>query len=264
MADDMKALGLSRGVDGKTVVVQGFGNVGYHSAKFLADAGARVIAIAEYDGAISNPDGLDIKSVDQHRRETGSILGSPDTQTLARSEDALEMECDILVPAALENVITSQNVSRIKAKIIAEAANGPVTSDASEQLFQRGVMIIPDTFLNAGGVTVSYFEWLKDLSHVRFGRLEKRFEEHAYRRLLKGVESATQKAFSEDMLRVLSQGADERDLVHSGLEETMASAFQEVRDTKLKLGSRSDLRTAALINAIDKIVFCYGDMGIFP
>ncbi len=262
--DDMKALGLTTGMAGKTVIIQGFGNVGYHSAKYFAEADARVIAIAEWDGAIANPAGLDIEAVDLHRQESGSILGSPNSQTLASSEEALEMECDILVPAALENAITGDNVSRIKAKIIAEAANGPITADANEQLFERGLLVIPDTYLNAGGVTVSYFEWLKDLSHVRFGRLEKRFEEHAYRRLLNAVESATEKAFSEDMLQVLSQGAGERDLVHSGLEETMASAYQEIRDIKIRLGSKADLRSAAFVNAIDKIVFCYGDMGIFP
>jgi glutamate dehydrogenase (NAD(P)+) len=264
IADDMKLLGLSRGIDGKRVVIQGFGNVGYHTAVFFEQAGAKIIAIAEHDGAITNSNGLNIQEVDAHRRNTGSILNAPGSKLLQPTQAALELDCDILIPAALENVITDENVDRIKAKIVAEAANGPTAAKASQKLFERGVLVIPDTYLNAGGVTVSYFEWLKDLSHVRFGRLEKRFEEYAFRRLLGAVESATNKAFTEDMLRVLAQGAGEQDLVRSGLEETMANAYQAVRDTRMRLGNRADMRTAALVNAIDKIVACYGDMGIFP
>ena len=174
------------------------------------------------------------------------------------------MECDILIPAALENVITKENAPRIKAKIIGEAANGPTTAEADEILNAKGVLIVPDAYLNAGGVTVSYFEWLKDLSHVRFGRLEKRFEEFAFRRLLSAVESVTEKHFSEEMLKVLSQGADEHALVRSGLEETMATSYQEIRETNRKLDGKADLRTSAFINSINKIALCYGDMGIFP
>lgn len=264
IAEDMKAIGLTTGIEGKTVIVQGFGNVGYHSAKFFEEAGAKVIAIAEWDGAIENPNGLDISAVDEHRVSTGSILGSPGSKQLSTSDAALELECDILVPAALENVITGDNVNQIKTKIIAEAANGPITATASEQLYQRGVMVIPDAYLNAGGVTVSYFEWLKNLSHVRFGRMEKRFEENAYRRLLAAVENATGKKFTEETVETTAHGADEHELVHSGLEETMAKAYQEIRDKKLALGASVDLRTAAFVDAIDKIANCYGDMGIFP
>lgn len=164
----------------------------------------------------------------------------------------------------MENVITIDNEPRIRARIIGEAANGPTTSKANDRLAERGVLIIPDTYLNAGGVTVSYFEWLKNLSHVRFGRLEKRFEEHAFRRLLTAVEGATSRKFTEEMLNVLSQGADERDLVCSGLEETMVNAYHEIREIAKRLGDHVDLRTAAFIDAIDKIVLCYTDMGIFP
>jgi len=262
--EDMKRLGLSPGVEGKRVVVQGFGNVGYHAAKFLAEAGATIIAIAEVDGAITAPDGLRVDHIAQHRANTGSILGAPGTETLPSSADALELACDILVPAALENVITTDNEPRIQAKVIGEAANGPVTAEASERLSKRGVLVIPDTYLNAGGVTVSYFEWLKNLSHVRFGRLEKRFEEHAFRGLLKAVEGATARKFTEEMLALLSRGADERDLVYSGLEETMCNTYRRLRETRLRLGERADLRTAAFVDAIDKIALCYTDMGIFP
>jgi glutamate dehydrogenase (NAD(P)+) len=264
IAEDMKMIGLSTGIEGKTVVIQGFGNVGYHTAKFFHEAGARVIAIGEFDGTIFNSKGLDIAAVDGHRKETGSILGSPGSTTLPSGESVLEIACDILIPAALENVITPDNADRIKAKIIGEAANGPTTAEANAMLHKRNVLILPDAFLNAGGVTVSYFEWLKNLSHVRFGRMEKRFQEYSIRRLLSAVEGVTEKRFGEEMLKVLTHGADEHDLVRSGLEETMANAYQEIRDINKKLGYKIDLRTAAFVSAINKIVICYGEMGIFP
>ncbi len=264
VAEDMKALGMTTGVEGKTVVIQGFGNVGYHTAKFFHEHGAKVIAIGEYDGTIANPNGLDIATIDLHRQEHGTITGAPGSKPLPADQSVLELECDILIPAALENVITKDNARNIKAKIIGEAANGPTTAEADKMLNAKGVMIIPDAYLNAGGVTVSYFEWLKNLSHVRFGRLEKRFEEHAFRRLLTAVESVTEKRFTEEMVNAISHGADEHDLVRSGLEETMATAYQEIRETKCQLDGKADLRMAAFVNAINKIALCYGEMGIFP
>lgn len=262
--EDMRKLGLEPGIEGKRVAIQGFGNVGYHAAKFFELGGAKVVALAEHDGAILDPKGLPIEKVAQHRAENRSITGFPGARNLPTRESVLEVDCDILVPAALENVITVENAPRIQARIIAEAANGPTTADASQMLFERGILIIPDSYLNAGGVTVSYFEWLKNLSHVRFGRLEKRFEEHAYRRLLKAIEGATARQFTEDMLATLAHGADEKDLVYSGLEETMSGAYQEIREIQLRLDGKADLRTAALIDAIDKIALCYLEMGIFP
>lgn len=264
MSKEMKALGLKKGIKGKTVVIQGLGNVGSHAAKFLEVANAKIIAVAERDGAIVNQKGISIEKLLDWRRETGSILNFEGTEQLPSIGAALELECDILVPAALENVITAENEPRIRAKMIAEAANGPLTAEASEKLFHRGVLVIPDTYLNAGGVTVSYFEWLKDLSHVRFGRLQKRFEEHAFQRVLGAVEEATDKKFSKEMLKVLAQGADERDLVHSGLEETMVNAYQEIMEIRQRLGGAADLRTASFICALDKIAVAYKDRGIFP
>jgi glutamate dehydrogenase (NAD(P)+) len=167
IADDMKALGLPPGLEGKRVVVQGLGNVGYHAAKFCHQGGARIIAIAEHDGAIVNEKGLDPDAVDAHRRSSGSILQFPGARKLENTAEALELECDVLLPAALENVLTEENAPRVKARIILEGANGPTTPAAEEIFRQRGVMVIPDLYANAGGVTVSYFEWLKNLSHVR-------------------------------------------------------------------------------------------------
>ena len=260
----MKRLGLSSGLEGKTVVVQGLGNVGYHSAKFIQQAGAKIIGLSEREGAIFDKAGFDVDAVLQHRRETQSILNFPGAQNLKATEDILELDCDILIPAALENQIGMHNVSKVKAKIIGEAANGPVTSDAHEALVKRGAMIIPDTYLNAGGVTVSYFEWLKNLSHVRFGRMEKLFEEAAYSSILRAVEEMTRKTFAPDVFIKVAHGADELDLVNSGLEETMIHAYHEVREIKRQHRDQIDLRTAAFIDAIDKVATSYLELGIFP
>ena len=262
--EDMKALGLSAGLDGKRVVVQGLGNVGSHAARFLQEEGAILVGLAEYEGAIYDPAGLDLERVLAIRRETGSILEVEAAERIPDSAKALELPCDILVPAALENVITEENAPRIQARILAEGANGPVTAAANDLLVARGVWILPDLFLNAGGVTVSYFEWLKNLSHVRFGRLEKRFEESAYRRLLDAVEAATGKSFTERERFFFTRGAGEEDLVNSGLEETMALAYAELRRIRDRHDRTIDLRTAAFVNAIDKIALCYRDLGIFP
>ncbi len=260
----MKRLGLSRGIEGKRVVVQGLGNVGYHAAKYLEEAGAVLVGIAEYEGAIHAPQGLRLEDVIAHRKETESILDFPGATNLPTTADALELECDVLVPAALENQITETNAPSVKAKIVAEAANGPTTEDADGTLNERGVLVIPDIFLNAGGVTVSYFEWLKNLSHVRFGRMEKRFEEGAYTRLLGAVEQVGGVPFSDDEKARFTRGADEEDLVNSGLEETMAVAYREVWETRQRLGLDVDLRTAAMVNAIEKVAVTYEELGIFP
>ncbi|MXX75812.1 MAG: Glu/Leu/Phe/Val dehydrogenase [Holophagales bacterium] len=262
--DDMAKLGLEPGVAGKRIVIQGLGNVGYHAARYLQDAGAKLVGLAEYEGAISGPDGLDLDDVVEHRRSTGSILDFPGASNVEPSHKALELDCDILVPAALENQITRENVGRISCRILAEAANGPTTSAASAAAAKRGILVIPDVYLNAGGVTVSYFEWLKNLSHVRFGRMQKRFEESVRRDLLNAMSSATGASFSQDEVRILARGADEIDLVNSGLEETMATAYHHVRRYRNKLGPEVDLRTAAMVLAIDKVAASYRTAGIFP
>src|SRR5687768_15992759 len=260
--EDMKPLGLTAGLEGKRVVVQGLGNVGYHTAKFIQEGGGILVAVAEREGAIFNAKGLDVDRVMLHRMETGSIMGFKGATDIARTADVLELECDVLVPAALESVITSENVDRIKAKIIVEGANGPVTADASEKLLARGVLIVPDLYTNAGGVTVSYFEWVKNLSHLRFGRMEKRFEEHSNDQLLLGVEELTGLKFPPEMRAKTIASAGEEELVNSGLEETMVAAYAELR--KIQLEREVDLRTAAFINAIGKVATAYMERGIFP
>ncbi|MBE0618812.1 MAG: Glu/Leu/Phe/Val dehydrogenase, partial [Proteobacteria bacterium] len=264
VAEDMRALGLTPGLEGKTVVVQGLGNVGYHAAKFLQEGGAVLVGLAEYEGAVHSPQGLDLERVVTHRRETGSILGFPGAESLQPSAAALELPCDILVPAALENQITKENAPRIRAKIVAEGANGPTTTEAEALLRARGVLILPDVYLNAGGVTVSYFEWLKNLSHVRFGRMEKRFDEDIHKGLVRALEQMTGKEFSPKEAAHLAAGPGEEALVNSGLEETMVSAYQEIRRTMDRLHGQADLRTAAFVGAIDKIAVAYEALGIWP
>lgn len=262
--DDMAALGLEPGLEGKTVIVQGLGNVGYFAAKFLQDEGAKVIGVAEMEGAVYDPEGLDIPKLFKHRKETGSLLGFPGAKDIKDSGSVMEMECDILVPAALENQINITNADKIKAKIIGEAANGPVTPRAEEILLKKGVIIVPDMYLNAGGVTVSYFEWLKNLSHVRFGRMQKRADEATYLNIIDTVERLTGKKVTEKEKKFVTRGADEIDIVYSGLEETMVFAYRAIRDTWKRNKNIKDLRTAAFVVAINKIADAYMALGIFP
>jgi len=260
----MNKLGLKTGLGGKSVVVQGFGKVGFHSAKYLHDDGAKIICVAEYNGAVFKSSGLDVDALYEHFQETGSILNFPEAKNIDDTKLALELACDILIPAALEGQITIDNVDHVKAKMIAEGANGPVTSSASEKLYERGVLVIPDIYLNAGGVTVSYFEWLKNLSHVRFGRMSKRFEENSHVKMVQAIEKLTDKHIPKEEVPKLISGAGEEDLVSSGLEETMINAFHEICAIQTSHGNKFDLRTAAYINAIDKIITSYTGAGIFP
>ncbi len=264
MPEVMKKQGLTVGIENKKVVVQGLGNVGYHSAKFFRENGAIVISIAEFEGAIYNAAGLNEEEVFQHRKKTGSILNFPGATNLKNSGDALELDCDILIPAALENVIDKNNAPKIKAKIIGEAANGPLTPEADDILAAKGILVIPDMYLNAGGVTVSYFEWLKNLSHVRYGRLEKRFTENANINILNQIEELTGKKVTESEKEIIAHGPDEIDLVHSGLEETMINATREIMDIWKANPTIPDMRTAAYVCAINKVGTSYAELGIFP
>lgn len=262
--EDMKKLGLTTGIEGKNVVIQGLGNVGYHTAKFFQEGGAVIIGVSEYEGAIYNPKGIDVDELVAHRKKTGSLLNFKDSKNLKKRSAALELECDILIPAALENQINSQNADKIKAKIIGEAANGPTTPEAERILQKKGVLIIPDIYLNAGGVTVSYFEWLKNLSHIRFGRMGKRYEEKLNRTMVESIEEAIGKTLNKNAKKIIIHGASEEDLVNSGLEETMIQAYHEIREEWKSSKKIPDLRTAAFVTAIDKIAASYIALGIFP
>ena len=267
-AKDMKKIGLTAGMAGKKMIIQGLGNVGSFTAKISQDeGGALIVGVTEVEGAIYNPKGMDIYEILAYRKEHGSFIGFPGATTELPKADrwkGLDFECDILVPAALENQITVENAHRIKAKIIAEAANGPVTADAEKILLEKGKVIIPDLFLNAGGVTVSYFEWLKNLSHMRFGRMDKRFNQNTYLNLLNKVEEMTGKTVGTQEKVFLTRGGDEIDLVRSGLEETMITAYDQIREIMNKKKKVKDLRTAAFVSAIQKMGSDYLAMGIFP
>ena len=263
----MKKLGLELGIEGKTMVVQGLGNVGSYTSIISQDeGGAVIVGVSEVEGAIYNPEGIDIHKLLEHRKEHGTILTYPGAEAFGKEDrrKVMEFECDILVPAALENQIDETNADKIQAKIIAEAANGPVTAAAAEILTKRGIMVIPDIYLNAGGVTVSYFEWLKNLTHMRFGRLQKRFDEATNRNIIAQMEQLTGKEVSERDRQMIVRGADEIDLVRSGLEETMISSFQQMYENYEKTPDIEDLRTAAFMTAIKKISNDYESLGIWP
>jgi glutamate dehydrogenase (NAD(P)+) len=264
-ADDCKNMGLEPGIEGKTMVIQGLGNVGYYTGEISTrEGGVKVIGVSELEGTIYKEDGIDINKLYKFRKETGSILNFPGSKTLESREDWVGIECDILVPAALESQITKDNAKRVKAKIIAEAANGPVTADAEKILLDKGIVIVPDMYLNAGGVTVSYFEWLKNLSHVRYGRIQKRFDQNSYRNIVGLVEKLTGKSVGQKEKEFLTRGADEIDLVRSGLEETMIEAYRQIRENYRRKKKVEDLRTAAFITAIDKVASDYLNLGVFP
>jgi glutamate dehydrogenase (NAD(P)+) len=264
IAEDIKPLGLEPGLAGKRVVVQGLGNVGYHAAHFAqVEGNAVIVGIAEIEGGIHAPDGLDVDAVFRHRRETGSILDFPGAQNVGTSDEVLELDCDVLIPAALERQITTENAPRIRARMVAEAANGPVDPDAERILLERGVFLIPDIFLNSGGVTASYFEWVKNLSHISFARMTKRQQEISHRRIVEMVEQVTGKSVSISDRRSLTRGPNEIDFVYTALEETIAVAYEQIREV-WKGRALPDLRTAAFLVAIERVGNCYLSQGIFP
>ncbi len=263
-ADDMKRLRLSTGLDGKRIVVHGFGKVGYWTARFCHADGARVVGIADHGGTIANPAGLDPDAVQRHIETATSVAGFPDASSNDDPKAALELDCDVLIPAAVENQLTAENAGKIAARIVLEGANGPTTPEADRILTERGVLVIPDVFANAGGVVVSYFEWLKNLSHVMFGRLERRYQASADNRLLEALESTTGTHLSPRERARIVLPLDEVTVVNSGLEETMVSAYHHVRDTMHTTEGIDDLRTAAFFVAIERVALAYREMGVFP
>ncbi len=266
--EDVAKARLAGGIEGKRVIVQGLGNVGYHAAKFLSEEdGARIVAIIERDGAVLDPAGLDVDRVRQWMAEHGGVKGLPDAQYVDDGAAVLEADCDILVPAALEGVIHRGNAGRIRAPLIVEAANGPVTFGADEILRHRGCVIIPDMYANAGGVTVSYFEWVKNLSHIRFGRMQRRAEEARSRLLVEELERLSADkglgwTLAPDFKERFLTGSDELALVRSGLDDTMRIAYQAMREVWHGRNDVEDLRVAAYIVAIDRVAKTYRSKGL--
>ncbi|MGB3688444.1 MAG: Glu/Leu/Phe/Val dehydrogenase [Jannaschia helgolandensis] len=266
--DDMKIAGLTGTLDGKRVVVQGLGNVGFHAASFLSrEDGAKIIAIIERDGAIHDEAGLDVDMVHLHIRENGGVKGFPGATYEPDGAKLLEIDCDILIPAALEGVIDEGNADRIKAPLIIEAANGPVTAGANDILQKRGCVIIPDLYANAGGVTVSYFEWVKNLSHIRFGRMQRRAEEARHHVLVNELERLSKNkevawTLSDDFKKNYLRGAGELELVRSGLDDTMRAAYGAMREVWHSRDAVPDLRTAGFIVSIGRIAASYQAKGL--
>ena len=265
---DMEKAGLTGTLDGKKVIVQGLGNVGYHAAKFLSEEdGAIITGIIERDGALFSPEGLDVEAVHQWIAKHGGVTGFPDATHHAEGAKVLEEECDILIPAALEGVINLSNAERIKAPLIIEAANGPVTAGADEILRKKGTVIIPDMYANAGGVTVSYFEWVKNLSHIRFGRMQRRQEEARHELIVRELERLDRHmgdawSMSPDFKAKYLRGADELELVRSGLDDTMRIAYQSMRAVWHERADVEDLRTAAYLVSIGKVAASYRAKGL--
>lgn len=260
--------GLTGGLDGKRIVVQGLGNVGYHAAKFLSqEDGAAITCVIERDGAVSNPGGLDIQALYTHIAQTGGVKNF-DGGTFDENGPAhLEDRCDILIPAALEGVISLENARRIQANLIIEAANGPITAGADEILRDRGVVIIPDMYANAGGVTVSYFEWVKNLSHIRLGRMQRRAEESRHQLLVTELERLDRYmgdawSMTPDFKTKYLRGAGELELVRSGLDDTMRQAYQDMAHVWRTRKDVPDLRTAAYLVAIGKVAAAYKPKGL--
>ncbi len=261
--DDVKAAHLEGKLAGKSVIVQGLGNVGYHAAKFLEEEdGCLIVGIAERDGAIFDPKGLPVQRVKDYLTETGGVRGFPGADYIANGAEVMEQDCDILIPAAFEGVINLSNADRIPAKLIVEAANGPITAGADEILRRKGTVIVPDMFANAGGVTVSYFEWVKNLSHIRFGRMQRRAEEAQHQMLIDELESMTGSTFSDSFKARYFQGSDELTLVRSGLDDTMRTAYQSMREVWHGRNDVHDLRTAAYIVSIGRVADSYKALGI--
>jgi len=260
---EMRELGLETGIEGKTFIIQGLGNVGSHAARFIAEAGGKIVGIAERGGGIYDPKGIDLPSAEAHWRENSSFADYGRGTFFDTPEALLEQECDVLVPAALENQITAENAPRIRAKIIAEAANGPVDEPGEKILLARGVLLIPDLYLNAGGVTVSYFEWLKNLSHVSFDRMTTGYAAMNNTRLVDAMEELTGEHLPPDHRKILTAGPGEIDFVKTALAETMAKAYASIHET-WRSHDLPDLRTAAYYFAIERVARSYLAHGIFP
>jgi len=266
--EGVKKSGLSGTLDGKRVIVQGLGNVGYHAAKFLSqEDGCQITGIIEHDGALFSATGLDVEAVRAWIVKHGGVSGYPDANHSAEGGAVMEEDCDILIPAAMEGVINLGNAKNIKAPLIIEAANGPVTAGADEILREKGCVMIPDMYANAGGVTVSYFEWVKNLSHIRFGRMQRRQEESRHQLVIDELERLDKYlgdawSMTPDFKTKYLRGADELELVRSGLDDTMRIAYQSMRDVWHEREDVPDLRMAAYLVSIGKVASSYRAKGL--
>lgn len=261
--DAVKAAGLKPGLENQRIIVQGLGNVGYHAAKFLSEEDdAKIVAVIERKGAVCSDEGLNIEKLHRCKLETGHFCDIIDTTYIDGGPESLELDCDILIPAATEGVINTDNADRIKAKLIVEAANGPVTAEADTMLLKRGVTILPDALVNAGGVVVSYFEWIRNLQHMRFGRMERRLNETRGQSTVRALEEMTGREVPDWIRDGLSHGASELDIVRSGLDDSMRTAMQDIFKLREREPQIKDYRTAAYVIALTKLARSYSDIGV--
>jgi len=260
-SDEVKKANISGSLNDQKIIIQGFGNVGLNSAKFIFNNGGTIIGIAEKDGGIFNKNGIDINELEKYWLTKNTILDFPNTDNIVNSSDLLFYQCDILIPAALENSISFENADKIKAKLICEAANGPITYRADKKLNEKGIIIIPDIYANAGGVTVSYFEWIRNISHIRMGRLNKRYEEHMGEVIVKALKEMSNNNLPQNLIDKLVHGANEDEIIASGLEDTMRVAFKEMLEIKSKYKLKN-YRMAAYAIALKKIEKSYIELGI--
>lgn len=260
---EMRRLGLGSDLGDKRVIVQGFGKVGFHAARTLAERGASIVGVSDHTGGVYAADGLDPHALLAHREDAGSFAGFAGVTEFANPDELLVQDCEILVPAALHHAITPENAPAIRAKLIAEGANGPVDPQADVILRDRGCLVIPDIYANAGGVVVSYFEWIKNLSHISFERMTRRYQQLANNRLLAVLERLTGKKPADEDVGLLSRAPQELDFVHAALEDTMRLAYGNVHEVWRGRGL-PDLRTAAYLFAIERVGQAYTEAGIFP
>jgi glutamate dehydrogenase (NAD(P)+) len=261
--EDVKPLGLDVGIAGKRIIVPGLGKVGLHAALSAIERDAIVVGVSVSDGALYDEAGLDVNAVVLHRAESGSLKGFPEAHYYADPNAILEEPCEVLIPSALEHQITAKNAPRIQANVIVEAANGPVDPDADTLLQEAGVVVLPDIYANAGGVVVSYFEWIKNLSHVSFERMTRRYQEINNNRILDVIARLTGKTLPPEDAALLLQAPNEVDFVRTALENTVAISYEKIRDS-WKQRALPDLRTSAYLIAIERVANAYALDGIFP
>ena len=258
---DVKKTGLTPGLKGKRVIVQGLGNVGYHAALFLStEDNCLVTHVIERDGSIMDQKGINIEKLKEYIFEYGGVKGFKGY--VDKGSEILEQDADILIPAAMELVINKENADKIKTPLIIEAANGPVSSEADEILSKKGVVIIPDLYANAGGVTVSYFEWIKNLSRIRLGRLQRRAQENQTTLMIEALEKMTGSKFPDEYKDLVMQGSAEIDLVRSGLEDTMRNTYEVISEVWNKNPNANDLRTSAMMVSVKRVMDSYHSLGL--
>lgn len=254
-------LNVHKGLKDKTFIVQGLGNVGYWASNFLTNSGAKLIGVVEHNSAIYNKGGLNLNELYDYKIKNGTLAGFSGGESYSKENDCpmkiMEKECDILIPAAIENSISSKNVDNIKCKVVAEAANGPTTYEADKRLRERGILVLPDLVLNAGGVTVSYFEWLKNIDHKEMGLLTRRWERNSKQNLYKLLGG---KHESGQPTTGALDGASEKQIVYSGLEEIMCKTIKNMFD--LAHEEQLSYRIAAYKIAINRVVGVYETAGL--